>query len=354
MIAKAKTAALLAAGLVLAATAAAACSSATAVSGIKQPSPSVSAPRGQSSDPVNLADVTLHVGDQAGAGSQALLTAAGLIGQLPFKVDWSDFTSGPPMLQAMSAGSVDIGAVGDAPPVFAAAGGSQIAVVSALRSNPLGVAIMVPANSPIHSLAQLKGKRIAVTQGSASHYHLLTALAKAGLTIHDVTPDYLQPAEAQAAFSARQVDAWDIWSPFIEQAEQQDHARVLASGAGFASTYSFVVASKSALADPAKAAAIRVYLKLVDQAYRWAATHSAAWAATWAKASGLPLAVMLPAVKNSLTTPAPITAAVIGSEQSVANTFTKAGLIPSQINFSQFAVTTYNNLLNVDQHGGTS
>jgi sulfonate transport system substrate-binding protein len=258
------------------------------------------------------------------------------------------------MLQAMSGGSVDIGAVGDAPPIFAAAGGSPIAVVSALRANPLGVSILVPANSPIHSLAQLRGKRIAVTQGSASHYHLLRALAKAGLTIHDVTPDYLQPAEAQAAFSAHQVDAWDIWSPFIEQAEQADHARVLASGAGLGSTYSFVVASKSALADPAKAAAIRAYLKLVDQAYHWAAAHPAAWAATWAKASGLPLAVMLPAVKNSLTTPAPITPTVISSEQSVANTFTKAGLIPSQINFSQFAVTTYNNLLAIDQQKGTS
>ena len=71
-----------------------------------------------------------------------------------------------------------------------------------------------------------------MTQGSASHYHLLAALTKAGLTIHDVTPDYLQPAEAQAAFSAHQVDAWDIWSPFIEQAEQQDHARVLATRRG--------------------------------------------------------------------------------------------------------------------------
>lgn len=349
MIAKAWTTAWLAAGLLLAGTAATACSPAGATSGKTQSSPSVSASGGRSADPVNLSDVTLHVGDQAGAGSQALLTAAGLIGKLPFKVDWSDFTSGPPMLQAMSGGSVDIGSVGDAPPVFAAAGGSQIAVVTALRANPLGVSILVPANSPIRTVAQLRGKRIAVTQGSASHYHLLAVLAKAGLTIHDVVPDYLQPAEAQAAFSAHQVDAWDIWSPFVEQAQKQDHARVLASGAGLGATYSFIVASRAALADPARAEAIRDYLKLVDQAYRWAATHAAAWAATWAKASGLPISVMLAAVKNSLTTPTPVTPAVIGSEQSVANSFTKAGLIPSQINFSHFAVSTYNNLL-----GGTS
>ena len=339
----------LAATLLLAGAAATACSPAQANSGRTQTTQPASAPRAGSTGPASLAGVTLHVGDQAGAGSQALLTAAGLIGKLPFKVDWSDFTAGPPMLQAMSAGAVDIGAVGDAPPVFAAAGGSRIAVVSALRANPLGTAILVPANSPIHTLAQLRGKRIAVTQGSASDYHLLAVLSKAGLSIHDVTPDYLLPPEAQAAFSAHQVDAWDIWSPFIEQAQAQDHARVLVAGTGLGSTYSFVVASRTALANPATAHAIGDYLRLLDQAYRWAAGHPAAWAASWAKASGLPTSVMLAAVRNSLTTPAPITPAVISSEQAVANSFTAAGLIPGRVDFANFAVTTYNNVL-----GGTS
>ena len=298
---------------------------------------------------MNLADVTLRVGDQAGAGAQALLTAAGLIGKLPFKVTWSDFTSGPPMLQAMGSGSVDIGSVGDAPPIFAAAGGSQIAAVSALQANPLGSAILVPAGSPIHTIAQLRGKRIAVTQGSSANYHLLAILKKAGLTTRDVTPDYLQPPEAEAAFSAHQVDAWDIWSPFTEQAKTQSHARVLATGAGIGLTYSFVVASRTALADPAKAEAIRDYLRLLDQAYHWAASHESAWAATWAKASGLPDRVMVAAVKDSLTKPVPITPTVISAEQSIADAFATAGLIPTKINFSQFAVTTYNSVF-----GGTS
>ena len=205
--------------------------------------------------------MTLNIGDQAGSGSQALLTAAGLIGKLPFKAHWSDFTSGPPMLQAMGSGSIDVGGVGDAPPVFAAAGGSQIAVVSALKANPDGSAILVPKNSPIHSVAQLKGKSIAVAQGSSADYHLLAILTKAGLTIKDVTPDYLQPAEGQAAFASNHVAAWDVWSPFIEQAEVQDHARILINGSTIGQTYSFEVASKAALADPAKAAAIHDYLR---------------------------------------------------------------------------------------------
>ncbi len=302
-----------------------------------------------SASTVNVSDVTLNIGDQAGAGAEALLTAAGLIGKLPFKTHWSDFTSGPPMLQAMAAGSIDIGLVGDAPPVFAAAGGSQIAVVGALQADPDGSAILVPQNSPIHSVAQLRGKSIAVAQGSSADYHLLAILTKAGLTIKDVTPDYLQPAEGQAAFASGHVAAWDIWSPFIEQAEVQDHARILANGSSIGQTYSFVVASRAALGDPAKATAIHDYLTLLDEAYTWSATHQSVWAATWAKASGLPLSVMSKAVKDDLDTPTPITPAVISSEQSVANAFTAAGLIPGHVDFSDYAVTTFNDVL-----GGSS
>jgi sulfonate transport system substrate-binding protein len=302
-----------------------------------------------SASTTDVSNVTLDIGDQAGSGSQALLTAAGLISKLPFKAHWSDFTSGPPMLQAMGAGSVDVGGVGNAPPVFAAAGGSQIAVVSALKANPAGAAILVPKNSPIHSVAQLKGKSIAVAQGSSADYHLLAILTKAGLTIKQVTPDYLQPAEGQAAFASNHVAAWDVWSPFIEQAEVQDHARILINGSTIGQTYSFEVASKAALANPAKAAAIHDYLQILDQAYAWAATHKSVWAATWAKATGLPLTVMNLAVNDDLNTPAPITPAVISAEQGVANAFTAAGLIPSHVDFSDYAVTTFNSVL-----GGSS
>jgi sulfonate transport system substrate-binding protein len=294
---------------------------------------------------VNVSGVTLNIGDQAGAGAQALLTAAGLINKLPFKAHWSDFTSGPPMLQAMGSGSVDIGEVGDAPPVFEASAGGQIALVSALGADINGSALLVPDNSPIKTVAQLKGKTVAVSQGSSANYHLLATLTKAGLTIKDITPDYLQPAEAEAAFASGHVDAWDIWSPYIEYAEAKYHARVIANGSTTGTTYSFVVASRSALADPAKAAAIRDYLKLYDEAYTWVSSHPSAWAASWAKATGMPTSVMLQAVKDDEDAPTPITPAVISSEQSVANAFSSAGLIPSKVDISDYAVTTFNSLL---------
>jgi sulfonate transport system substrate-binding protein len=317
---------------------AAACSSASTSSSGSPAAASVTA--------AQLSKLTLRIGDQKGTGAQALLTAAGLINKLPFKADWDDFASGPPMLQAMGAGSIDIGGVGDAPPVFAAAAGENIAIVGALLGNPLGAAVVVPKNSPITSLAQLKGKRIAVAQGSSADYHLLAVLKLGGLTPKDVTLDYLQPAQALAAFVSGAVDAWDIWSPYIEQVVAQDGARELVTGQPIGNTYSFEVASRSALSDPVKVAAIRDYIKLLNQAHTWSSTHPDQWAKIWAAETGLPDSVMIKAAEDSTSNAVPINSSVINSEQSITNDFYQAGLIPSDIHFANFSVATFNNLVN--------
>ena len=231
--------------------------------------------------------------------------------------------------------------------VFAAAGGSKIAIVGAYQANPLGSALLVPKGSPITSVAQLRGKRIAVAQGSSADYHLLTVLTKAGLSVHDVTLTYLQPAEGLAALTSGHVDAWDIWSPFVEQAEVQKNAKALVTGTGYGSPYSFAVASRTALADPARAAAIKDYLALVAQAHAWATNHQSAWATVWAKASGLPDTVMVKAASDDSSLAVPITPAVITSEQQVSDAFTKAGLIPVHVDFTQYVVTSFNDTASV-------
>jgi sulfonate transport system substrate-binding protein len=164
-----------------------------------------------------------------------------------------------------------------------------------------------------------------------------------------VTLDYLQPADGLAALTSGHVDAWDVWSPYIEQVVGQDNARILVNGTGFGSPYSFTVASRAALADPAKAAAIRDYLKLLDEAYTWTDSHQPTWSDVWAKATGLPDSVMLTAAKDATYTPVPITSAVVSSEQSVSNAFTAAGLIPGHVDFSDFIDTSFN-----DTVGGSS
>ena len=326
----------------LATVALAACGSSGSTSAGTSASAGSSQPTATAAQPASsTAGVTLVVGDQAGTGAQTLLQASGLIKQLPFKVKWADFTSGPPMLQAMSAGHVDIGGVGDAPPVFSAAGGANLAIVGALADGTNAAAVVVPANSPIKSISQLKGKKIAVAQGSSADYHLLTVLEKAGLKPTDVTLDYLQPADGLAALQAGQVDAWDIWSPFIEDAVAKGD-RILVNGKGYGAPYSYEVASKSSLQDPKKVAAIKIYLKVLDQAHLWANHHPAQWAAVWAQATGLPTPVMVKAAKDDVQKPTPVTSKIVASEQGLVNSFYSAGLIPKSYSFGPFVTSAFN------------
>jgi sulfonate transport system substrate-binding protein len=323
--------------LAVAGLAAAGCSSSSSSS---TSAGSTSSPSASSS--VNLSSVTLNIGDQKGTGAEAVLSAAGLLNTLPFHVNWSDFTSGPPMLEAMASSSVDIGGVGDAPPVFAASGGEAVEIVGARQTNGDQDAVVVPKNSPITSIQQLKGKKIAYGSGSSGNYNRLTVLTKAGLTTKAVSLVNLQPAEALAAFTSGDVAAWDIWPPYVQQVVAQHGARVLATGAAYGSPYSFEVASKAAVANPDKAAAIKVYLTTLDKAYVWAATHPTAWAAAWGKAAGLPASIMDVAAKTDATTPIPITSATVSSEQNLVNQFFAAGLIPTKVNISSYITSEFN------------
>lgn len=319
--------------------AAAGCSSSSSSSASAVTTASTSASASSSTD---LSSVTLNVGDQKGTGAEAVLSAAGLLNTLPFKVNWSDFTSGPPMMQAMASGSVDIGGVGDAPPVFAASGGENIVMVGARTTDGDQDAIVVPKNSPIHSIDQLKGKKVAVSVGSSDNYHLLTVLNKNGLTTKDITMVNLQPAPGLAAFSSGSIDAWDIWPPYVQQLTAQYGGHVIETGASYGSPYSFEVASKSAVANPAKAAAIRVFLKTLNQGYRWTATHPEQWGAAWAEASGLPTSIMVQAAKVSATTPVQLTSDTIKSEQGVVDQFYAAGLIPNKVDISDYMTDQFN------------
>ncbi|WP_405151740.1 ABC transporter substrate-binding protein [Sphaerisporangium sp. NBC_01403] len=291
--------------------------------------------------------VTLKIGDQK-AGSQVLLAAAGELDKLPYKVTWAQFPSGPPLLEAVNAGGVDLGAVGNTPPIFAAAAGSKVAVVAADRQNVAGAAIVVPPGSAITAPAQLKGRRVAVAKGSSAHYHLLAVLKKENLTFDDITVSYLQPADALAAFTSGQIDAWAIWDPYTSQARLQNKAQLLVDGTGYVNGYNFQVAGQAALADTAKAGAIRDYLTRLQRAKIWANSHQAEWAKVWAKETGLPVEVTLAAAGNRTTTPVPIDDALVASEQEMADAFTAGGLLPGKIVFADFADRRFNDIVKKD------
>ncbi|GII53912.1 ABC transporter substrate-binding protein [Planotetraspora thailandica] len=288
--------------------------------------------------------VTLRVGDQK-AGSQALLKAAGLLDGTSYTITWSQFTSGPPMLEAINAGAVDIGGVGNTPPVFAAAAGSKIKVVLAYRQNLAGAAILLPQNSAITAPDQLQGKKIAVAKGSSAHYHLLSVLKKAGLSFKDIQPQYLQPADALAAFSSGTIDAWAIWEPFTSQAELQNKAKLLVDGNGYVNGLNFQVAAPGALEDKSKDAAIRDFLTRLTRARVWAANHQAEWAKVWAQETGLPVEVASAAVANTVATPIVIDDSVVSSEQQMADAFSAEGLIPGGLKFSDYVDEQFNDIV---------
>ncbi|WP_327351544.1 ABC transporter substrate-binding protein [Streptomyces sp. NBC_01304] len=287
--------------------------------------------------------LTLNVGDQKG-GSEAVLRAAGELKDLDYKIKWSTFTSGPPLLEAVNAKAVDIGAVGNTPPVFAAGAGSKITVVSASHGNADGEAILVPEDSSLKKPAQLKGKSVAVAQGSSAHYQLIAALKSAGLSIKDVKVSYLQPADALAAFNSGKVDAWAVWDPYTSQVLGSKKGRVLIGGEGLVNGLNFQVAAPSALADKEKSAAIEDYLARLRRAQDWVFKHPDAWAKVWSKETGLPYDVALAAVKRSNGTRVPVAVdkAAIASEQKIADTFTALKLIPRKVDFADFVDPRFN------------
>lgn len=295
-------------------------------------------------DPNDLSTVTLTIGDQKGTSAQAMLEAAGL-DDTKYKIKWKQFTSGPPMLEALAAGSIDVAMVGNTPPIFAAASGSDFKVVAAASYTGKGDAIVVPKGSSITTPAQLKGKKIAVASGSSANYNLLGQLHKAGLSLSDVQVENLQPADALAAFSNGSLDAWAIWEPYTSQAELQQGAKVLVDGSnGVMNGLNFQVASDKALDDPALKKALADYLTRVQKAQIWSGkpANRKAWAKVWSQGTGLPVSVSAHATGIRPVRAVPISDKLIASEQAMADAFTEAKAIPTKVDLSDYFTDEFN------------
>jgi sulfonate transport system substrate-binding protein len=252
-----------------------------------------------------------------------------------YKVVWTEFPSGPPLLEALNVGAIDFGNTGEAPPIFAQAAGAPIQYVAYEPPAPKGEAILVPKDSKLTSVADLKGKKIALNKGSNVHYLLVKALEKAGVKYSEVEPVFLAPADARAAFERGAVDAWVIWDPFQAAAEAATGARTLADGAGIVSNYQFYFSSKKFLdSDPRIVDLVLAQLSEVDD---WAKRDIHAVADQLAPTIGLPVAVVEIALKRQACGIKPITDSVIADQQQVADTFFALGLLPKQIKISDVA-----------------
>src|SRR5580692_606620 len=194
------------------------------------------------------ADSVLRIGYQK-YGTLVLLKARGSLERrlapLHVQVKWTEFPAGPQLLEGLNVGAIDFGTSGEAPPIFAQAAGADLVYVGNEPPASAGEAILVPKNSPIKTVAELKGKKVALNKGSNVHFLLVELLQRAGVNYNDIDTIFLTPADARAAFERGSVDAWAIWEPFLAAAQRQTDARILADGNGVVSNHQFFLAARS-------------------------------------------------------------------------------------------------------------
>ncbi|MBN3741022.1 MULTISPECIES: sulfonate ABC transporter substrate-binding protein [Burkholderia] len=244
-------------------------------------------------------------------------------------VQWLEFPAGPQLLEGLNAGAIDVGTVGETPPIFAQAGGVDFVYIGNEPPAPQGEAIIVLPDSPIRTVAQLRGKKVAFNKGSNVHYLLVKALERAGLTYADIQPIYLTPADARAAFVQRSVDAWVIWDPYFAAAERQLGARVVANGNGLVrNTQYYLAARKYAAAHPQ---VLRTLLDEVDAVDRWARDHVPEVATQLSPLVGLDAPTLEIALKRAGYGVQPITDATVAYQQNIADTFSTLKLIPGKL-----------------------
>jgi sulfonate transport system substrate-binding protein len=296
-------------------------------------------PPSSAPDGGDLAEITLRVGDQSGL-TRSILESAGEL-TTPYRIEWTSFTAGPPMLEAISANAIDVGACGDAPPLFALAAGASIRIVGALRASPEFEVILAPAGSALAHVADLRGKKVAVAKGSAAHHLLLAALKREGLTMGDIRPVYLTPNDAQPAFTHGDVDAWAIWDPFATNNLRQGAVK-LTDGRGLSHGLAFEVAGTAALGDPGKTRALADYLSRLARAQNWGNSHPDLWAAKYSAITKLPLDLTLAVLGHFRPQFVPLDDALLAEEQEIEDTFVAGAVLPSRLDVTPLFDTRFN------------
>ncbi|WP_322092155.1 sulfonate ABC transporter substrate-binding protein [Paraburkholderia bannensis] len=244
-------------------------------------------------------------------------------------VQWLEFPGGPQLLEGLNAGAVDVGTVGETPPIFAQAGGVDFVYIGSEPPAPRAEAIVVQHDSPIRSVADLRGKRVALNRGSNVHYLLVEALRKANLRYDDIQPVYLAPADARAAFTSHSVDAWAIWDPYFAAIERQANARVIATGEGLVNNTQYYLASRKFAA--ANAPVVHALLDEIAAVDTYARANIAGVASQLSPLVGLDAATLEVALRRTTFGVRALDPATFAYQQQIADTFTDLKLIPKKL-----------------------
>ncbi len=277
----------------------------------------------------------LRIGYQKSAVNLVILKQQGVLEKrFPnTRIQWAEFPAGPQLLEALSVGSLEFGLTGDSPPVFAQAAGKDLLYVGVEPPKPDSSAILVLNDSPLKSLADLKGRKIALQKGSSAHFLLVRAVEKAGLQWSDIQPIYLPPADARAAFERKSVDAWAIWDPFYAAIELAIKPRALATGRELSSNNSFYLASSTFANQHSQA--LLALLEDLSRADAYAQTQRKDTIKLISAFSGLDAGVVSLFIQRRPKSPvSPLSAATVADQQRVADAFLKLGLIPKPIRVS--------------------
>ncbi len=251
------------------------------------------------------------------------------LARLGWTVAWSEFTSGPQLLEAFNAGALDFATTGETPPIFAEAAGTPLLYVGTEPPAPKGEAIVVPPGSTIASVAELRGKHVALNKGSNVQAMLVRALEAAGLHWSDIAPVYLSPPDARSAFASGRIDAWAIWDPYLASAQADAGARIIADATGLVPNHQFYLASRPfAAAQPAIVQAILGQIAALD---RWAAATPAEVAPLLAHGAGLPIPTVETALARLSYGVVPVTPDIVAQQQAIADSLRTLRLIPSAV-----------------------
>lgn len=279
---------------------------------------------------------TLRIGYQKSSVSMVLAREHKLFEEaLPgTQVQWIEFLGGPPLIEALNGGSLDIGNIGDIPPIFAQAAGIELQYFAVEPNEGKSEAVLVPKNSSVQSVAELKGKRVALLKGSSAHNLFLKSLLRAGLQWKDVDVVYLSPSDGRAAFEQGKVDAWVVWDPYYSAAVVDGSARVLGDGQGLNPAGTFFVASSPFIKQHPQA--IGTIIQTLAKAQRLSLDQPDESIALMAKTLGLQSAVVKSYFEHRSSTPIrPLQAADIATQQRTADLFFTNGLIPKKVDVQQ-------------------
>ena len=276
----------------------------------------------------------VKIGFQKGSATLLVLKSSGelekTLGDLGYTVTWTEFPAALPLLEAMNAGSIDFGNTGAAPVIFSQAAGTDLIYAVSSASSPLSQGIIVPADSPIQSIEDLKGKKVALAKGSISVALTVAALESAGLKWEDVEPAFLLPADAKAAFNGGSVDAWTIWDPYYALEEGESGARTIATNGsvGFPNR-GFYLADRGFATENAEALA--AIIASLREAETWVDEHTDEVVETLSSETGLDVDVLRVVEERRVHGLEPVTTEVVEGQQQLADLFFSLGLIPTEV-----------------------